>query len=305
MADREEQVADESLDILRSRISAANQRAANAEERVQTVEVERDRTMLHRVAADETAAINAIAAATAELDAAKKEVVVAGESGAWGKMADAQQRVAEATNNLASFKNQHAKIVNWKRNNITPEGQIRRKEQPSPTPEEQDPLGEYTPETANWLRKHPELLQKSAEGQRLFTKAMAAHYNALDAGISADTEPYFRFIDEKMGYSSPLSQAADTVEVELDREDRQNGREERQNAQNGRERRDTPSATGLPPSRGNGAGGSTPLRADRMRLTLEEQEIARKSWPHLKPQEAYNEYAENKSVLISEGRLPS
>ncbi len=151
-------------------------------------------------------------------------------------------------------------------------------------------------------------------------RVIAAHYEATSEGLTPDTPSYFDFLENRAppaqgqerrddNRGSPYSQAADTVEVDLEKPtDQQVTRASDvrvvDNRGNDRPRteqsRQTQSA--LPPSRSSSpANGSQPR--GRVTLTLSEQEAARISNPNVPVDEAYRQYAQSKLELQQEGRL--
>ncbi len=165
------------------------------------------------------------------------------------------------------------------------------------------------------MRQHPDLVKASPEGERARDLVIADHFQAKARGLKPDTAAYFEYLEG--GYQgrkadagndnpTPYSQAADTVEIDLQREDggvRMTRNEppprpaEVRTAEYTRQ-----AAQALPPSRAtspaNGNRGN-----GRVTLTLGEQDAARHSFPHLSEAEAYKEYAINKVELQKEGRL--
>jgi hypothetical protein len=79
-----------------------------------------------------------------------------------------------------------------------------------------DPVEEIasrlTPRSADWVRAHPEY----AKDPVLTRRMVRAHEDALDEGLQADTDDYFRFVETKLKIrkpeqeESPLSEAATT-----------------------------------------------------------------------------------------------
>jgi hypothetical protein len=53
-----------------------------------------------------------------------------------------------------------------------------------------------TPRSADWVRAHPEC----ATNPRMFQKMIAAHNLAVADGLQADTDDYFAFVEQTVGY---------------------------------------------------------------------------------------------------------
>src|SRR4029077_685301 len=52
-----------------------------------------------------------------------------------------------------------------------------------------------------WLKAHSEALTDPKKNARL----SAAHFDAEDAGHAADSDAYFQFIEERLGYRKPVA----------------------------------------------------------------------------------------------------
>lgn len=112
-----------------------------------------------------------------------------------------------------------------------------------------DPVEQYagrlTPQSAAWVRSHPEVVSNAGKQEEL----ARAHYRALGQGMSADTPEYFQYMNEEMGYVAKPSDDDLVVETARQR-----------------------SAPAAPVSRG-GASDSPPNRT-QIRLTAAQREIA-------------------------------
>jgi len=136
-----------------------------------------------------------------------------------------------------------------------------------------------TPESAKWVRAHPEFVTNAAKQREMFS----AHEAAVGVnGLQADTPAYFKFVEDWLGVgkapektvetreASPLSEAAATPP-----------------------KRPTPPAA-APTSRNNAIGVTNPTTVT---LTAEEREIAELNGMTAK------EYAKNKLDLQKAGRM--
>ena len=143
------------------------------------------------------------------------------------------------------------------------------------------------PPAQTWLRAHPECAPTAVGGNGdMNAKMMRGHYDALARGFPANSEQYFRVIDESAGFRKP-----EVAAEEAHGSEQQKPKPQQRQAQ--------PSA---PPSReppGAQQTGSTRT----VRLDKDEQDAARFSFPNLEPAKAYAEYAKNKVQLTSEGKL--
>lgn len=166
-----------------------------------------------------------------------------------------------------------------------------RQPQPQPSPQrapprQADPVetiaSQLTPNAAAWVRAHPEFITDRRKNRRL----LDAHDDAMDAGLTADTPEYIRFVEDQVlgGSSQPR-----TVE--------------RREPVAEQPRRSAPPPA--PVSRGNGAGASNPTRVT---LTREQRETAHENFPDEMRKDptgklAERAYAQNMLILQREGRM--
>lgn len=141
---------------------------------------------------------NAMAAAEAEAEGAKRAFrMAAAEQDIEGQIA-AQERLAEAKANLVNLTNGKAAM----------EEEARRMEaQPKPTVQE-DPLDRSgLPDTAkNWLRAHPEYLSDARKN----AKIQALHWDVIDEGHQPFSEAYYVSLEQHLGLrSKPRQSVAD------------------------------------------------------------------------------------------------
>lgn len=323
MADQTEQTAREDAGVSAEDLAALKKRAESAEASAhQAAQVagklaqERDQAIGRaseeigrRVQADEAALVQAISAATSEGDAAEREYAEAVGANDAGAMAKAQRRMTSATIHLEQAQGQHGQLQNWKRREaeraVQAEEQRRQNEEVARAqpPRQAQPqqgadidISNFTGPTQEWLKKHPHLIKNTEAASRQRSRVIAAHYEAEADGLVADTPSYFAHLEKRAApptqqqdnNGGPYSQAADTLEINLEKQAPEPRQEQRQTA-------------ALPPSRSSSpANGSA---RGKVSLTVSEQNAARISWPHLKPEEAYREYAINKLELQAEGRM--
>lgn len=252
-----------------------------------------------RIQSDKTAIQNGIAAATSAADAAEMRLAEASEKGDHSGIAKATRELNEAISTKTTYENRKINLETWEKNQReraerakvdAPQRQQQQQEQPGRT---------FTPATKAWLDKN------GVDGQTdnaKFLKAQSGHFDALAAGLTVDTPEYFAHLDKTWGGAaatadSPLSQAADVVEVDLSKPA----------AQQQQDRREPPPVA-LAPSRPNPviSPPSNQVVGGKVTLTAGEVEAAKVSNPELwrKDQNAaILEYAQNKAKLIQEGRL--
>lgn len=132
-----------------------------------------------------------IAAAESEAAAAEAAYAAAMEAGNFAEAAKQQRRTARAEAEAVRLAEAKDDIE-------------RRKAEPKPEktearPAKDDPmesfLKQFTAPTANWLREHPEWVTD----QRKNAKLTAAHYDALEDGLAADSPEYFERVETLIG----------------------------------------------------------------------------------------------------------
>lgn len=309
---KEQQVASDDLTALKGQVAKAEAGEAAATQRAETAEQQNARLnealgaeRASRVAADELAAANALAAAENQAAIAETKIAEAGAKGDWSALAKAQRELADAQMSKRGWEQQAKRISNYKKA-VLAGGGVQRTEQVQPGNE--DPLAQYTPRTQAWLRAHPEVLaskQKTA-------LAVSAHFEAEAEGIQPDTPEYFARLESKLGITQsgdegrsatgakvdePLS-AAGQIEVDTMEEVETERRPEEKRQQQSAAMAAAPTRRNPPTTERKAIDGG------KVRLTPSEQEAARFSYPHLKTdEERYREYAKNKVALVNEGRL--
>lgn len=336
----QEQTAREDVGVSAEDVAALKRRADTAEAQrdaataaAQQLQQERDQAVGRhaeqlgaRVHADKNAAVQAIAAATAEGDSAEREYAEAVAANDAGAMAKAQRKMTDATITLREATQRSAQIDNWvsRESRRAAEAEETRKAnaanprpaQTQQTQTEEIDISGYTGPTQTWLKQHPHLLKNTQEASRLRNKVIAAHYDAEAEGLVADTPSYFDFLEKRAPpapgqettNNSPYSQAADTVEIDLEKPvEHQRASDVRVVDRSASDRPVTPqsrqTSSALPPSRTQSPANGSSQQRGRVTLTLGEQEAARISNPNVPVDEAYRQYAESKLALQAEGRL--
>ena len=135
---------------------------------------------------------------------------------------------------------------------------------------------QLTPRSAEWIRAHPEAVHDPIMNRKL----RRAHEDAIDDGLTADSDDYFAYVENRLNVRKPMQQQEAALS-------------EASTSTAGRRAAAPPAA---PVSRsGTGTGG----RSNVVTLTRAEQEAARDMGMTPK------EYAENKMALIKAGKLAS
>ena len=133
---------------------------------------------------------------------------------------------------------------------------------------------QLTPRSAEWIRAHPEAVHDPIMNRKL----RRAHEDAIDDGLTADSDDYFAYVENRLNVRKPMQQQEAALS-------------EASTSTSGRRAAAPPAA---PVSRsGTGTGG----RPNVVTLTRAEQEAARDMGMTAK------EYAENKMALVKAGKL--
>ncbi len=274
--------------------TAAEQNAANAQQQAVherntrlTREQELDQARQNLEARALSEIDTGISNATKEIASTQKELSSALAEGNFERVAEVQTRLSRASAALDRYEAKKADYETSQQSRTTTEGAVTGDQQATQQASPFDRyIGGMEPAAQTWLRAHPDCAPPQVGGKAdMNSKMMRGHYDALAQGFPANSENYFRVIEESTGFREP-------VKAEEDEEAPPPPKQPKKQA--------SPSA---PPSRE--PPGSPPTGNSRtVRLTLAEQEAARFSFPNLKTdQERFAEYAKNKVALDSEGKL--
>jgi len=234
--------------VIELRKQLADAQAASARERADIERRAAGEIEKARVEAGESriaAVTNAITTAKAGIAEAKRRLSAAYESGEFEKAADISAEIAAFA----------ADIKAYERDKAAAESQSKEPAQkPANTSTARDQSGidqaisGYSPRAQNWFREHPECVTD----RKLRAKVTAAHYDAESEGYVPDTDAYFSFINERMGFTK--KNVADAAGDDDDDEP------------------DVKSVPPAPPLRAPGSGGER--RRETYRMTREEREAA-------------------------------
>jgi hypothetical protein len=191
---------DDAFAVLKREKDAAD--AALAAERAKTAALER-RTAGSEADLDATNAAllkNAAAQARAGVEAAKQAYAAAMAKSDFEAAGTAQAQIAERVAEAREFE---AAIIDF-------EGEIAAKRaapktQPKPTQAAPaDPaeaiISQMTPASAEWLRKNKE---RALGSQAKWSRTIAAHHAAVEAGHEIDTPAYFQFLEQDLNIKAP------------------------------------------------------------------------------------------------------
>lgn len=183
--DAERRAADSARDAARLRQEATTARSQVADSQLDTIKT-------------------ALAAAKSEVDTAKRDIKLAGESGDYGALAEAQERLSTAAAQALRYDEAQADLEANKK--VAPKADAPIEAPRGPT----DPVDAYVqgrkPQTAQWLRSHPEYVTEPRKNLKL----NAAHTDALAEGIEPDTDPYFEHVEKFLGLRNDNIAKAET-----------------------------------------------------------------------------------------------
>ncbi len=151
-------------------------------------------------------------------------------------------------------------------------------------------LSGFSTVAQTWLRQHPDCAPPQVGGNQVKnSKMMVGHYDALAKNITEGTPEYFKVIEDHINDApAPVipQVASKAADVQIAGEVRPAPKHIQ------------PSA---PPSRDAAPGTQRNVR--EVRLTKDQQEMAKVSFPHLPEAQAYGQYARNLIELEAEGKI--
>lgn len=235
--------------VIELRKQLADAQAASARERADIERRAAGEIEKARVEAGESriaAVTNAITTAKAGIAEAKRRLSAAYESGEFEKAADISAEIAAFAADIKAYERDKAaaelhakeppkKAIQQNKDNVGIEQEI----------------SGYTPRSQAWFREHPDCVTD----KRLRSKVTAAHYEAESEGYVPDTDAYFSFINERMGFTKKADPDRRSQDDDDDDDDV-----------------DVKSVPPAPPARAPGA--ATERRRETYRMTREERDAA-------------------------------
>jgi hypothetical protein len=174
------------------REAAANRRAEEAHRAAQEAIREAEAAKAQARSSNADTINTALASATAEVEAAKRDIKLAGEAGDYEALADAQERLAAAKSLALRYDEAKADLEAAKQE------QPKRREAPQERvpadPVESYIAGRSAP-TAQWLRSHTDYITDPRKN----AKMNAAHHDAVAEGFAPDTPQYFEHVEKFLG----------------------------------------------------------------------------------------------------------
>jgi len=189
---------------VREQLGAERARSEAAMRQARERETELARERGGREQAEYDTVLNAIGHAQAEADVAQRDLETAMSSADFKGAAEAQRRLATATARLVQLED--GKMA----------ADVRREEQkqqvraPPPPPtnpvdRQIDQMAQLSGRQRDWLKRHPDAMTDPRKNTRLG----AAHFDAMDAGHAEDTDGYYQFLEERLGYRKPAPVASE------------------------------------------------------------------------------------------------
>lgn len=272
--------------------------ATAAAERTRAEQAERDRQRAIKEAEDSaqraantelTMIDSSLEAANRELEAQRDAYTRAAEAGEFSKMADIQIKMSKAAAAIDRLEDAKSAFESGARQTATHTAE------PQPVASQTERfLSQFAPQAQNWLRMHLDCLPPEQGGNAVkHNKMMQGHYAAIASGTQLNTPDYFRVIEEHVGVRQPVSAAAAVTPATAAPVAAPVEPARAAPAVAAPVSRDAPSASGTPAAR----------NIREVRLTRDQQEMAKVSFPHLPEQQAYGMYARNLLELEAEGKL--
>lgn len=227
--------------------------------------------------------MNAIDATEQQAASAERDYATAMAAGDYAMAAKAQRIMAQAESHLLQLNNGKNKLEEALQ--YPQEGAVRDPEIPNFEPQiPRDPVEMYAaklaPKSAQWLREHPDAVNKIG-------KLTRAHQDAVEDGIQAESPEYFRYIESRLGYDG--SDASEYEESPVPAQ-----------------RQPTPMkkpAASAPVT--SSASSATPRSSSPNTMVLDSSQVefAMMAFPDLPREKAIEQYARNRAALIKEGKI--
>jgi hypothetical protein len=201
---------DQGIADLQRQLEAERAGRAIAEQRAATAQQEAGQFKTQAEQSQYTAISRALDAANGAAETAEGKYAAAMEAGDYKAAAKAQSEMARIAAQQTQLEAGKAQMEAMRK---SPQYQQPQQQRVDPNSFE-GRISNATPRTQQWLRAHPEAVtdpEKNAE-------ALLAHQRAMKAGHSPDSDSYFHFVEQVMGYhvaqqSKPQRQANQSAPV--------------------------------------------------------------------------------------------
>lgn len=263
--------------------TAASERSLREQAQTQAAQARQEADQYRESASNSELAIieNGITSASSQIESLQEEYTRAAEAGEFAKMATIQTKLSKAAATLDRLENTKA-TFDVRKTQAT-EGRVEAPIVQQPALEQY--LSQFAPGAQTWLRQHPDCVPSQYGGDAVKnSRMMAAHYGALAQNITPNSTDYFKYLDDHLDAGQATSKAADIQTAEV--------RPARQAQVSAPPSRDTPAANG-----------QQQRSVREVRLTKDQQEMAKVSFPHLPEAQAFGQYARNLIELEAEGKI--
>jgi len=246
----------------RKQAQLAQQRHAELDARIREQQHESSQYLSRAEEAEYQAVLTAMAAAEGEADSGNRDLETAMANGDHKAAADANRRIARAEAKLVQLED-GKNALEARKSQAAARAEEERRNPPKPqnisVDQQIDSVNALLPSQKTWLKAHPDAWTDQRKNMRL----QGAHVEAEDQGLTAGTQKYFDYLEERLGYKKVETQDDD------DDEPRQTQhRQERRTLVSAPVSRDTPS---------NGGKSKT-------KITLSEKELEAASISGIDPQ---------------------
>jgi len=180
---------------------AADERAAKAERDAAQARREAEEAVKRSAALEGDVITGGLAAAQAEVAAAKLALQTAGEAGDYKAMGDAQERIARASAKVLNYEAGAAEIA--ERPKVEPRQEQSR--QVIDPIQAVDSNPNLFPAEKEWLKAHPDCVTDTRRNAELGV----GYERAVKKGLVRGTPDYFAYLNEFMGYEKPASNDSD------------------------------------------------------------------------------------------------
>jgi hypothetical protein len=206
-------------------------------------------------------------------DGAKRDWIAAQEAGDYPKAADAQDRMSQA----------NARIVAAEQGRQALDDDLRAppRQQPISTDRVEEVARTLQPRSADWVRQHPEFINRPDLNQKM----IRAHHAAVGEGLEPDSDAYFTMVNRRLGLEREPETANEDAAPR-----RGDGSRAPTSAPVGRDVAQNPRRAASP--------GTVRLSAEEASAAL-----ALNLDPKKSDREVFEEYARNKVALMSEGKI--
>jgi len=155
--------------------------------------------------------VNTIDAYRRESELARRDFAQSAAMQNWDALAEAQARMSRADAQVVQLETAKAQLEEQAQQyKLQQEQRTQQPQQRQYTPQERfdQYISQFSPRAQQYLRQHPEY----ATDERLNRRLIRMHGEAVDEqGLTADSEDYYRFLDQRMSESQPPEQRTRNV----------------------------------------------------------------------------------------------